>query len=497
MPNDSPMTDRSPSALDPQDWDQFRDGAHALLDACIDRMAAAHEHPWQPAPADVLSSYRIDETPIDRGFDGLQEALRRDILPFNTGNTHPRFFGWVHGTGLAAGLMAEMVAATMNSNCGGRDHAAIYVERAVIEWCRQVFGFPATASGILVTGTSQATVIALVAARQRALGADSRRDGIRNAPELTAYAVAGTHNATVKALELLGLGSSSLRTIPRDAVGSMDMQALEAAVAQDRKAGAKPFCVIGTAGSVDLGLYDRLDAIADFCQAQQIWFHVDGAFGAWSCLADAPWCGLASGLERADSLAFDFHKWMYVQYDCGAVLIRDEQAHRAAFAARPAYLAGQHSGLAGGDPWYCDYGTDLSRGFRALKIWSALKMHGRDAFAAAITRNCRQAALMGNLVEVSPTLRLALPVCSNVCCFSVTAPSLTEEELDELHENIAQALQIHGKAVFSTTRHAGRVVLRAAIVNHRTTDSDIHDSIAAVEDVRKSLLGENASIDIA
>lgn len=485
--NTTKIADRSQSPLDPQDWEQFRDSAHKLLDSCIDRMAAAHEHPWQPVPADTIATYRLGREPASHGFDDLVEILRRDILPFNTGNTHPRFFGWVHGTGLAVGLMAEMAAATMNSNCGGRDHAAVYIERAVIEWCRDVFGFPATTSGVLVTGTSQATVIALAAARQKALGAESRRNGVRGAPPLTAYAVVGTHNATTKALELLGLGSSCLRTIPRDADGSMDMGALKCAVEQDRQAGAKPFCVIGTAGSVDLGLYDHLDEIAAFCTEQHIWFHVDGAFGAWSRIAEEPWASLAKGLEQADSLAFDFHKWMYVQYDCGVVLIRDEQDHRAAFAARPAYLAGQHQGLAGGDPWYCDYGTDLSRGFRALKIWSALKVHGLSAFSAAITRNCQQASLMGRLVQASSGLDLALPVRSNVCCFSAVLPCLSELERDEIHNSIAQTLQMNGAVVFSTTRVGERVVLRAAIVNHRTSDADIHYAIAAVEQARDML----------
>jgi glutamate/tyrosine decarboxylase-like PLP-dependent enzyme len=319
------------------------------------------------------------------------------MLPYSTGNTHPRFFGWVHGTGLAECLMAEIVAAAMNSNCGGRDHGASYVEREVIRWCARVFGFPENCSGLLVTGTSQATVIALAVARQRVLGPRVRAEGLRHAPMLTAYAAEGAHSCITKALELLGLGSKALRRIPAREADGMDLSRLAAAVERDRAAGAKPFCVIGTAGSVDLGEFDNLEEVADFCRREALWFHVDGAFGAWATLAAEPWSGLARGIEQADSLAFDFHKWMYVQYDCGGVLIRDQALHRAAFASRPAYLAGQSRGLGSGEPWYCDYGIDLSRGFRALKAWCAIRAHGGSALGAAITRNCQLAARLAGL----------------------------------------------------------------------------------------------------
>ena len=492
-----PQADDSfpPSPLDPQDWADFRHQAHALLDACVDQLAQARAHPWQPVPEAVRESYALDPAAPGIGYAALGERLRDQVLPYATGNGHPRFFGWVHGTGLAEGLLADMVASAMNSNCGGRDHGAVYVERAVIDWCRQVFGFPADSSGLLVAGTSQATVIALACARQQALGPASRQQGIRSGPMLTAYAAAGAHNAVRKALELLGLGAQALRSIATDGDGAMDLQQLAAAVAEDRAHGAQPFCVIGTAGSVDLGCFDRLDALADFCAQQGLWFHIDGAFGAWARMAEAPWQGLAQGLERADSLAFDFHKWMYVQYDCGAVLIRDQTKHRATFAARPAYLAGHDTGLAGGEPWFCDYGTDLSRGFRALRVWAALQAHGRDALGAAITHNCQLAARMQQQVEaVSPLLRLSAPVRLNVCCFSAAPADWAPARADALNSHLAQQLQLDGDAVFSTTHINGRTVLRAAIVNHRTQVADIDYAIAAVLRARQRWLDSEASL---
>ncbi len=478
------------SLLDPADWDEFRRQAHALLDACIDHLADARKHPWQPVDEDARKALHLGPAEHGLGTAVVADDLARRLLPLATGNIHPRFFGWVHGTGLATGLLAEIAAATMNSNCGGRDHGAVYVEREVIDWCRRCFGFPEGTSGVLVTGTSQATVIALAAARQRALGDASRRDGIVGGPALAAYAVAGAHNAVSKALELLGVGSAGLRLVQPGPDGALDVDELAALVARDRAAGLLPMCVVGTAGSVDLGAFDDISAIADFCDDQRLWLHVDGAFGAWARLADTPWCNLVRGIERADSLAFDFHKWMYVQYDCGAVLMRDPVAHRAAFAARPAYLAPQTQGLGGGEPWYCDYGTDLSRGFRALKVWAALRAHGSAAFGAAITRNCQQAHRMADRVTATPGLRLAAPVRLNICCFSVAPEDMPEGRQDEMNTAVAQDLQLAGEAVFSTTRIHGRTVLRAAIVNHRTCDADVDCAVdAALAAARRRSVG--------
>ncbi|MBS1228160.1 MAG: Glutamate decarboxylase [Proteobacteria bacterium] len=475
--------------LDPDDWTAFRNEAHRLLDTCIDHLVDVRNRPWRPLSDADRAPLSLGDPTEGCGIEALVDELTCNVLPFSSGNTHPRFFGWVQGSGLASGLLSEMIVATMNSNCGGRDHGAVYVERAVIDWCRRCFGFPSQASGLLVSGTSQATVICLAAARLRALGTASRIDGIQHSRQLAAYAVDGVHNSTGKALELLGVGSSTLRRLPMGADGGIDVASLSRAIAEDRAAGLLPFCVVGTAGSVDLGYFDDLNALADLCAEENLWFHVDGAFGAWARLAQAPWCDLVQGIERADSLAFDFHKWMFVQYDCGVALIRDEKIHREAFAARPAYLAKQDQGLGGGEPWYCDYGTDLSRGFRALKVWSALRAYGSDALGRAITRNCEQAAQMAMLVETTPGLRLSSPVRLNVCCFSAAPREWEGSAQDSLNAKITSELQLSGDAVFSTTKLDGRTVIRAAITNHRTSEEDIIYAISAVARVRDREVG--------
>ncbi|MCH2165803.1 MAG: pyridoxal-dependent decarboxylase [Marinovum sp.] len=457
------------SDLDPKDWDAFRRTAHALLDACVDRLAQAGDHPWIPVPEDTKSGYALSDTPS--GLEAAATRMAKEVMPYGVGNTHPRFFGWVHGTGLASGLLSEMVAATMNANCGGRDHAAVYLERAVIDWTRDVMGFPDTASGVLVSGTSQATVIAMSAARLRALGAHVRAKG--NSTRLTAYAGAGVHNAARKAVELLGIGADNLRKVD-------DWSQVPNMIAADRAAGGTPFMLIGTAGSVDFGTFDDFHALADLAASENLWLHIDGAFGAWLKLADTPWRELSNGLERADSLACDFHKWMYVPYDCGLCLIRDETEHRAAFAARPSYLAPQKEGVAGGDPWYCDYGIDLSRGNRALKVWAAIESYGGAGLGAAISDNCARAAQMGALIKASDKMALAAPVVSNLVVFTADQ-TLPPEAQSELNAGIAQKLQLSGDAVFSTTLADGITCLRAAITNHRTTAKDIEIAIAAVD----------------
>lgn len=483
------------SPLDPHDWDEFRLHVHRLIDACVDHLQAARERPWQPVAQDRREQLQLGDALAPGNLQTLTEELINSILPHSTGNTHPRFFGWVHGTGLAAGVMADMVASTMNSNCGGRDHAAVYVEREVMAWCRRTFGFPDSASGVLVTGTSQATVIALAVARTWALGSDSRQTGLVGAPMLVAYAREGVHIAIVKALELLGLGSTALRQIAVDASGAMDLAALREAVARDRRAGLRPFCIVGTAGSVNCGEFDDFHALADLARDERMWLHVDGAFGAWAVLADPPWNRFAHGLDRADSLAFDFHKWMYVQYDCGAVLVRDEALHRQAFAGRPAYLVEQAQGLGGGEPWFCDYGIDLSRGFRALRVWAALRLHGSAALGAAVSHNCALAAHMAKLVEAAPELELAAPVRLNVCCFRAVPHRLAPSQQDMLNARIAEILQLNGSAVLSTTKIGGRIVLRAAITNHRTGHSDVEQTVQAVADAAQTLLAFWSVVD--
>lgn len=456
--------------LDPADMGAFGAAFHDLLDACLARMGGARDLPWIAPPADMDKTVGLALDQSSTEIFDLFGQLTQNIMPYATGNTHPRFFGWVHGSGLPQAAAAELVAATMNANMGGRHQGGVAVEQAVIDWTRQVAGLPDTASGILTSGTSQATILALQTALVRAFP-DVRTTGIRALPAIRVYAATGSHSCVKKALEVMGHGARALRLVPVTDAGQMDLAALGVMVADDHRAGHHPLAVVGTAGSVNLGIFDPIRALADFCAAQNLWLHIDGAFGFWTRLAAAPWRDLSNGVDRADSIAADFHKWIGAPYDCGICLIRDRGAHLAAFRERPDYLK-PGDGLAGGDQWFCDYGLELSRGFRALKVWTTIKACGAAALGAAITDNCRQAALMADLVNASDVLTLAHPVVSNLCTFY---PARGDAD------TIAATLQLSGAAVFSTTMVGGRSCLRAAIVNHRTTAADIRAAIAAVE----------------
>ncbi|MEP1441573.1 MAG: pyridoxal-dependent decarboxylase [Hyphomicrobiales bacterium] len=469
------MTDQG-QRIDPQDWDQFSKDFHALLDQCLERMKSARDLPWQPKPDDMGPSVALAIDEPGMASADLFQNLTQNIMPYATGNTHPKFFGWVHGTGLPLGVGADLVASTMNSNCGGRDHGAVEIERAVIDWVRLVAGFPDGSSGILTTGTSQGTILALSAARVKCFGTDIRKKGIRSLPDIKVYAAKGAHSCMSKALDVMGHGSDALRSVPT-VDHAMDLAALKTMVEEDRAAGCVPLAVVATAGSVNLGTFDPIDEIADYCREQDIWLHIDGAFGFWTRLADEPWRSLSNGVEKADSIACDFHKWMFVPYDCGACLIRDHDLHRATFAERPSYLAPQDAGIGGGDLWYCDYGLELSRGFKALKVWAAIKGYGTKTFGDVITDNCKQATLMGELADQTDGLRLAHPVVSNLCCIAL-------ENADA--GKVAAQLQLSGDVIFSTTIVDDENCLRAAIVNHRTSEQDIVDVIEAVRHVARS-----------
>jgi tetratricopeptide (TPR) repeat protein len=268
-------------------------------------------------------------------------------------------------------------------------------------------------------------------------------------------------------MDISGIGSNALRLIPVDGRYRIDPNALEKAIDADRRAGLTPFLVVGTAGTVDTGAIDDLDALAAICRRQRLWFHVDGACGALAILAPdlAP---RLKGIECADSLAFDFHKWGQVPYDAGFILVRDGELHRKAFAASPAYLRKELGGLAAGSPWPCDYGPDLSRGFRALKTWFTLKVFGTQALGAVISRTCALARYLESRIAATPQLELLAPVELNVVCFRYRSV-----DAERINSRIVVELQESGALAPSTTTLDGRLAIRAAIVNHRTGKKEI------------------------
>ncbi|WP_024510435.1 aspartate aminotransferase family protein [Bradyrhizobium sp. ARR65] len=466
----------SSETLDPQDWDAIRAQGHRMLDDMIDYIASVRERPvWQPIPDAVRARFRA---PLPRQPSDLAEVYREFtdfIAPYATGNVHPGFMGWVHGGGSAVGMLAEMLAAGLNANLGGRDHVPIEVERQIVQWTREMFGFPESASGIFVTGTSMANLMAVLVARTAALGKLARRHGIGNEGDLlTAYTSKAAHGCISKAMDISGLGSDALRCIGVEQSHRIDVAALRAQIARDREIGFKPFLVVGSAGTVDIGAIDDLVGLAALCREENIWFHVDGAFGALGILSPAL-APLLAGIEQADSIALDFHKWGQVPYDAGFLLVRDGERHRDAFAAPAAYLRREARGLAAGSPWPCDLGPDLSRGFRALKTWFTLKTYGTEKLGAVITRSCALAGYLEARIQAEPRLELLAPVNLNIVCFRYRA-----EDANKVNGEIVMDIQESGIAAPSTTLLNGQLAIRAAIVNHRTDTRDIDALLSAV-----------------
>jgi len=472
------LKDRAPEDLDPSDWEAFRAQAHGALDAMIDHIRDVRERPvWRPASDEAKAFFRRPLPLEGRDFGTALTEFDRHIKPFAIGNTHPLFMGWVQGAGTPVGMIAEMLAAGLDSNCGGRNHIALDVERQIALWMAQAFGFPLDASGIFVTGASMANFLSLLVARERAAGARNVRLNGLNALDsmLVAYASREVHNCVRQAMELSGLGARHLRLIPSDERRAMRVGDLVHAIAADRAAGFTPFMIVGTAGTVDTGAVDDLDALADVAREEDIWFHVDGAFGALAALSPAlkP---LVKGLERADSIAFDFHKWLHVPYDAGFFLIRDPEMHRRAFKADAAYLSRAPRGLAAGETWPCDLGPDLSRGFRALKTWFTIETFGTELLGACIEQTCRMARRLEKALEASTSFVLRAPVTLNIVCFGVADDpdgDLAREVVMELHES--------GEAAPSLTILDGTPAIRAAIINHRTHEADIDTFMALLE----------------
>ncbi len=480
------MFNTSENTLDPDDWPSFRKQGHDMLDDMFDYLEQLREQPvWQglsPAQRETFKQ------PLCNDSSDLAEAhttFMKTILPYAVGNTHPGFMGWVHGGGTPVGMLAEMLAAGLNANVGGRDQAPIELEKQLLQWIKSLFSFPETANGLFVTGTSMANLISVLIARTACLGKDIRKKGLANADrQLVAYTSVSAHISIAQAIDIAGIGSNALRMIPTNENYQMDVEALAQVIRTDIKNGFTPFFIAATVGTVDVGAIDPLSAIADLAQRENIWLHVDGAYGALAILAPdlAP---RLQGIELADSIAFDFHKWGQVPYDAGFILVRNGEHQLDTFATPAAYLSRESRGLSASSPWPCDLGPELSRGFRALKTWFTIKVYGTEKLGQVISNTCALAQYLKQRIELSPQLELLAPVELNIVCFRYRCLNP-----NRINADIVIALQESGIVAPSTTILHGQLAIRAAIVNHRTTTRDIDVLIEATLAFGKTI--ENA-----
>lgn len=467
-------------SLDPENWQQATDIGHQMIENMVYYLQHIAEEPvWRKPPDEMKVFLKKALDDQGRELSALYSEFKQFIAPYPKGNIHPRFWSWVQGTGSLTAVYADMLASMMNSNVAIGDHAAMYVEGQVINWCKSMLGYSEDSSGILLSGGSMANITGLLIARN-SFDPNIRQKGIQVVGKpLVFYASAETHSCQVRAAEIMGLGSDALRKIPVDEHYRMRIDLLKLKIEEDLEAGFIPFAIVANAGTVNTGAIDPMAEIELVCKEYELWFHVDGAFGALAKLIPEYEVELKS-IESADSLAFDLHKWMYLPYEIGCLLVKDPVKHRAAFALQPNYLLSHERGLPAGPDPISNYGMELSRGFKALKAWFCFQQYGLDKYRNLIRQNIAQCQYLENLIAHSNELELLAPVSLNIVCFRFTYPHADLEALNKMNKEILMRLHEEAIATPSYTFIDNKYAIRVAHVNHRTKKSDFDALIEGV-----------------
>ena len=411
-------------------------------------------------------------------FDQLLEVFRETVLPFCRQNAHPRMFGYVQSPGTPIAAFADLLASVLNANLTAwrSAPAAVEIERLTIDWIRQILGFNPEASGVFVSGGSMANFAALAVARQAQEGAPGR--------VLRIYASSETHYSIAKAAALLGIGRENVCRIGVDENFKIRLDKLQRSITADRAAGHLPFCVVANAGTVNTGAVDPLPEMRALADRQGLWLHIDGSYGAFAILAPSV-SDLFAGIAQADSVALDPHKWLYLPVDVGCVIYRDPDKARATFAHEADYtrVIGREEASEAFAFW--DYGPELSRRFRALKVWMLLKGVGLHSLGEAIGSNIACARHLESLVRASDDFEMMAPVELSIFCFRYLPAQMrgvAPEAVDAFNENLLVALQEDGSSYLSNTIIGGRFALRGCVLNYRTT---VRDMEILLEDLRR------------
>jgi glutamate/tyrosine decarboxylase-like PLP-dependent enzyme len=448
--------------------ESFRALGYQAVDLIVERLSALPALPVrQPVPVEIREMLMHSDIPAE-GADpaALLNLLAELILPYPMGNSSGRFFAWVNSPPAPMGILAELMAAALDPSVAGGDHAATYVEHGVLNWIKSIFRFPGDSGGILTSGGSVANLVALGVMRYVKSQGQMRAQGFAGEPApMVIYTSNQGHSCIQKAVELLGFGSDYLRLIPVTADYSMDIAALEAQIAADRAAGLHPVCVAASAGTVNTGAIDPFDLLADLCEREGLWFHVDGAYGGFGILAEQT-AGLYKGIERADSLAVDPHKWLYLPVECGCTLVRDAQAMRSTYSVMPPYLRDDKA-----LPWFSEFGIQQTRGFKALKLWLTMQHVGLDGYKQSITRDVALAHTLQDKIRARNDFRLVAGGPLSITCFLYAPPGVADVEA--LNRRLLPIVQAEGKVFLTGTELNGQYALRACIVNFRTTEADL------------------------
>lgn len=473
--------------LDPEDWEKFEKLGHEMITDMTQYLKNIKEQKiWQPIPEELKDQYKQNLPQEGTDLKKVYEEFNKIIKPYNMGNIHPRFWGWVIGTGTPGGVLAEMLTAMLNPNSGGANHSANYIEDQVIQWAIDFMGYDKQASGLVVSGGSMANFVGLTVARNVKAGYDIMTEGVATSKnEMIFYGSDEMHSSLDKSMQLLGLGYNSLRKISVNEKFEINVEELRNTIERDIKDGKKPVCIIANIGTVNTGAIDDIKELSKIAKKYDMWLHADGAFGSM-CKLSKESNHLVEGLELADSLAFDYHKWMYVQYEAGMILVKNKDYHYKSFSLTQEYLVHQTRGLGSGDLWYSDYGLQLSRGFKALKIWMTIKEHGIKKYGEMIEQNIQQAIYLTKLVEENHNFEMLAPTNMNIVNFRYIGTE--NKDLNKLNEEILFELQERGIAAPSNTVLNGKFSIRVAISNQRSRKQDFDILINSIEEIAKELI---------
>lgn len=480
-------------SLDPSDWEALRLLGHRMVDDMMEYLRTSRDRKaWEKIPGDVLTALQQPLPHAPQKAAKVYEDFLHTVLPYNTNNVHPRFWGWVQGGGTPFGMLSDMLASGMNANVAIGDHSAMYVEKQVLDWSKDIFGFPSSASGILTSGASIANITAMVVARNH-FRASIKQKGLRAVEgQLTVYGSAETHSCAIKGIEVIGVGSDNFRKVPVDEGYKVRTDILRTMIAEDRQNGFIPFCIIGNAGTVNTGAIDDLEELAAIAKAEGLWYHIDGAFGAIPYILPE-YREQLKGLPLADSLSFDYHKWFYMNYEVGCVLIKDAAAHRAAFSTPVNYLMAHERGASAGPDPLSNYGMELSRGFKALKVWMLLKEHGIKEYAQLVRQNLHQAQYLANLIKEHKDLELLADVPMNIVCYRWNPGRMSNEALNACNKEILMRLHEEGVALPSYTILKGKYAIRVAITNHRSRLEDFAALAEATARIGHEMVRQHAT----
>ena len=481
--------------LDPENWEDMRALGHKMLDDMIDHQRDIGKKDSKFPPPEAVNKIYAPLTEQGEGEKEVYELFKQNILPYSITHASPRFWGAVAGTGSPYGMLTSMLTVGLNSLMETQPTAAGYIHKQVIDWIKEMLEYPKEAGGVLVSGGSEANYTALAVARNARAEVDMKGKGMQGVPhKMIIYVSDGGHHCLERSVELLGIGGENLRWIESDDECKIKVDSLKKAIKTDKKAGNHPFCIIGNAGAVDTGAFDDFNSLADLASKEKMWFHIDGAFGSWVKISKTH-KHLADGLERADSVAVDLHKWMYMPYGIGCTLVKDKLAHYSTFVYGhdAQYLKAGHDLVAErGDLLTNPHqlALPLSREFRSLKAYMLLRAHGRGKYSRLIQQNIEQAKYLADLVSKDPDMELTAPVASNVVCFRYNPGGLSEDELNALNKTIADEVNKIRFWMFSDTNVKGRWSLRAAVTNHRSKQDDFDYAYKLVKELGHKALSD-------